>query len=146
MNKPARWYIGSRGEALALLFLNDLGAVTIRAESADMGFDLVAVFSRREMMRVVMVEVRATERELASGVGYPVPARQSKAFRNSNVPLLLLVIDVKRNREFFAWIGRSAESRPRESRSGVTFVRIRDADDQGREDLLRDVFGIAGNT
>jgi len=96
--------LGRRGELLAELFLQDLGADFVARPTADLGYDLFVGFSNPDGgVNIAAVEVKATERPIQSR--YPVQKRLFRRLANSNIPVLLLVVNVKENRLFYALPG-----------------------------------------
>ena len=94
--------IGRRGELLAELFLEDLGAEFVARPTTDLGYDYFVGFNNSDGgLNVVAVELKATEGPVKSR--FPVERRLFRYLANSNVPVLLLVADVKENRLFFAF-------------------------------------------
>jgi hypothetical protein len=87
--------MGRRSELIAELFLQDLGPKFLAKAPDDFGFDFIVGFTnRRGGINVIAVEVKTRQATL--------PRQQMKAtsyglLANSNVPGLLLVIDVKSN-------------------------------------------------
>jgi hypothetical protein len=87
--------MGRRSELMAELFLQDLGPRFVAKAPNDFGFDFIVGFTnRRGGVNVIAVEVKTKQTTL--------PRQQMKAksydlLANSNVPGLLLVIDVKSN-------------------------------------------------
>jgi hypothetical protein len=102
--------IGRRSELIAELFLQDLGPKFVAKTPDDFGFDFIVGFTnRRGGVNVIAVEVKTRQTTL--------PRQQMKAasyglLANSNVPGLLLVIDVKSNTVLYhlADPGRAASS------------------------------------
>ena len=94
--------IGQRGELLAELFLEDLGAKFVaRSEIPHFPYDLVMGFTTSTGgINIYAVEVKATEQPISSQ--YPLPRRSADSITKSNIPVLLLVVDVKRNRLYYA--------------------------------------------
>lgn len=95
---------GRRGELLAELFLQDLGAEFVARPTADLGYDFFVGFSNPDGgINIAAVEVKATDRPIQSR--YPLQKRLFRRLANSNIPVLLLVVNVKENRLFYALPG-----------------------------------------
>jgi hypothetical protein len=95
--------IGRRGELLAELFLQELEPEFVaQATAEDFAFDfLIGFANRRAGINSYAVEVKATEQPVADE--YQIERPVFDRLANSNIPVLLLVVDVKRNELFFAW-------------------------------------------
>lgn len=92
---------GRRGELLAELFLQDLGAEFVARPTVDLGYDFFVGFNNSDGgLNVAAVEVKATDRPV--DLHFPVQKRVFRRLANSNIPVLLLVVDVKENRLFYA--------------------------------------------
>ena len=99
--------LGRRGELLAELFLQDLGAEFVARPTSDLGYDFFVGFNNPEGgVNIAAVEVKATDRPVKSR--YPVPKQVFRRLANSNVPVLLLVVNVKENRLFYALMAADA--------------------------------------
>lgn len=96
--------LGRRGDLLAELFLQELGAEFVARPTADLGYDFFVGFNNADGgMNIAAVEVKATERPVYAH--YPVQKRLFRRLVNSNIPVLLLVVNVKENRLFYALPG-----------------------------------------
>jgi hypothetical protein len=94
--------IGHRGELMAQLFLQDLGAEFIAQPTADFIYDFFVGFKNSKGgVNTTAVEVKATDKPLTDHFDMKKGIYESLAY--SNIPVLLLVADVKRNRLFYAW-------------------------------------------
>ena len=100
---PQNDIVHRRGELLSELFLQDLNPEFLARSSANLGYDyLVGFRNTRGGTNNVAVQVMATEQ--FSGKTYRMDRRKYDRWVNSNLPVLLLVIDVKLNRLFYAWL------------------------------------------
>lgn len=96
--------VGRRGELLAELFLQELGAQFVARPTADLGYDFFVGFNNADGgVNVAAVEVKATERPVQHR--YPVQKQLFRRLAHSNIPVVLLVADVKENRLFYALPG-----------------------------------------
>ena len=94
--------VGRRGELLAELFLQELEPEFVARPSADFEYDFLVGFQNHKGgINNTAVEVKSTERSV--GKHFPISKRRYDRWANSNIPVLLLVIDVKENRYFYAW-------------------------------------------
>jgi hypothetical protein len=93
--------LGRRGELLAELFLQELGAEFVARPTADLGYDFFVGFNNSDGgLNIAAVEVKTTDRPVHPH--YPVQKRLFRRLANSNIPVLLLVVNVKENRLFYA--------------------------------------------
>ena len=127
--------LGRRGELLAELFLQELGAEFVARPTADLGYDFFVGFSNPEGgVNIAAVEVKATDRPVQSR--YPVRRQLYRRLANSNIPVLLLVADVKENRLFYAFPGSDANNGDPEAETvSVTLTAV----DETTRDELRDL-------
>lgn len=122
--------IGRRSELLAELFLQDLGPKFVARPSTDFGFDFFVGFQNsRGGVNLVTVEVKSKQTT--------EPTQQLKAstynlLANSNVPGLVLVIDVKSNKVLYHLVPPAGVVK----RQSVT-VPLIEVDDAQREYLKR---------
>lgn len=94
--------VARRGELLAELFLQDLDPVFVARPTPDLPFHYFVGFKNpHDGINLTAVEVKATERP--SPEHFALPRRLYDRLANSNIPGLLLVIDVKHNRVSYAW-------------------------------------------
>jgi hypothetical protein len=116
--------VGRRGELLAELFLSELGA---RVTSSPVGdADFLAFFEHGgQGVRVVAVEVKARETPWPSE--YPVDSKLVERAAHSNIPMLLLIVDVKNNKIGYAWLDRKVTTSGRKQVGGKIRVPLRDA-------------------
>lgn len=97
------WYVEERGTLLAESFLLGLGPHELRIlRNSEVGFDYVAFFSKLDSAPVLVgVATIATEQEVNDD--YPFQVAQLKRLQKSNIPILIVVLDVKRNEIYFNW-------------------------------------------
>ena len=94
--------VGRRGELIAELFLEDLKPEFLARSSEDIGYDFVVGFTNpKGGINTTGVEVKSTAINVPSR--FPLEKRSYDRLANSNIPGLLLVVDVKLNKIFFAW-------------------------------------------
>ena len=87
---------------MAQLFLEDLGAEFVARPTADFGYDFFVGFrNSKGGTNTIAVEVKATDKPLAGH--FDMQRRIYERLAYSNIPVLLLVADVKQNRLFYAW-------------------------------------------
>lgn len=121
-----------RGELMAELLLQDLRPTFVARAGRNLGYDFYAGFpNSKGGINVTAVEVKATDR--------PVPARFSinrrtyERLAHSNIPVLLLVADVKQNRLFYAWPRPDGASERR--RSDTVAMPLVEIDDRAKAEL-----------
>jgi hypothetical protein len=121
-----------RGELLAELFLQELGAEFVARPTADLGYDFFVGFSNSEGgINIAAVEVKATDRPVQSR--YPVQKQRFRRLANSNIPVLLLVADVKGNRLFYAF--PSSDGSQGDPDAETVSVRLTPVDETTRDEL-----------
>jgi hypothetical protein len=99
-----------RGEILAQMFLGELGAVTLHEPVKTL--DFLGIFPGKAGGQVVMaVEIKTRDTEI--GDTFPVTDSMRRVAEVSNVPLLLMVIDVRRNTFRFGWLDEFVRASPR---------------------------------
>lgn len=99
-------FVGRRSEVLAELFLQDLEPKFLARPTRDLGFDFLVGFQNPEGgVNTFAVEVKGTDHSISSS--FSVDKRLVRRLANSNLPGLLLAVDVKQNKLFYAWPNRS---------------------------------------
>lgn len=99
--------IGRRAELMAELFLQELEPSFVAKPTSDFGFDLFVGFQNKiGGINSYAIEVKGTDNPISSK--YRMHASTFKRLANSNIPALLLVVDVKENNLFYSWIEREA--------------------------------------
>ncbi|MFG6464025.1 hypothetical protein ACG04Q_20805 [Roseateles sp. DXS20W] len=125
--------VSRRAELLAQLFLEDLGPKFLSKAPADFGFDFVVGFSNsRGGVNLIAVEVKAGER-----IQKRIQMKRSayQLLGHSNVPGLVLVIDVKSNTVLYNLVHPV-----RPSTAGLMVsLQLVEANDE-RRDYLRRLF------
>ena len=117
-----------RSELLAELFFQELGAAFIsRPTSQDLGYNLlVGIPNIKKGINTFAVEVKGTEKD--PGPRFALTRRNFDRLAHSNVPGILLVVDVKRSQLYYGWL-RPNESQGRQS----ALVSLVELDGPGRE-------------
>jgi Domain of unknown function (DUF4365) len=127
-----------RGELMAELFLQELEPNFVaRSTISDFVFDFLIGFPNAQGgINTFAVEVKATEKPIAGK--YVVRSKVYDVLAHSNVPVLLLVVDVKNNVFYYAWPSDHPEvSRLRDS-VRVPVIRV---DDATKHDLIARMAG-----
>ena len=123
--------IARRGELMAELLLQDLGAEFVARPTTDLGYDLLAGFPNTEGgINMAAVEVKATESDVGEVVRLPKTEFQRLA--RSNIPSLLLVVNVKDNRLFYSM---PASEEGVATRADSVTVPVAQIDAVARDDL-----------
>lgn len=139
--KPNPWYVAQRGELLAESFLLGLEPNELRImKDSDMGFDYVAFFSKADSAPVLIgVEAKATEREVKGR--YPFQLEHLKRLQNSNIPILIVVLDVKRNEIYFNWAQDAIPAKDKKSSDARSVFKLdlRKATPEEVEKLKREI-------
>jgi hypothetical protein len=119
------WYITKRGELLTKQFLFEIEPddLIYTGDHADHFFDYMALFLKPDGSPVtIAIAVKATEEEV-EGV-YPFKVSDLEKFKNSNIPVLILVIDVKRNKFFLNWAKNAIVPEEKDSLNSEKFVSV----------------------
>jgi hypothetical protein len=98
------WYVTKRGELLTKQLLFELAPddLIYTGDHAEPLFNYMALFLKPDGSPVtIAIAVKPTEEEI-KGV-YPFKVSELDKFKKSNIPVLMLVIDVKRNQYFLNW-------------------------------------------
>ncbi len=94
---------GRRGELIAELFLQDLNPSFVAKPTSDFGYDFYLGFQNANGgINNYAVQVKATSRPVPPR--FPLDTELYKFLAHSNIPALLIVVDVKQNKLFYAWL------------------------------------------
>ncbi len=130
--------VGRRGELIVELFLQDLEPAFIAQSPPDIAYDFFVGFPNSEGgINTCGVEVKSTERPVRGE--YQVSAKVYERLAHSNIPVLLLIVDVKDNRLYYAW-PTSEGTKPR-SDARVARVPVIEVDDAARIALRSQLAG-----
>jgi hypothetical protein len=119
------WYITKRGELLTKQFLFEIEPEDLiyTGDHADHLFDYMALFLKPDGSPVtIAIAVKATEEEIEGA--YPFKVSDLEKFKNSNIPVLILVIDVKRNQYFLNWAKNAIVTGQKESLNSEQFISV----------------------
>ncbi len=131
------YMLGRRGELIVELFLQDLGPPFVAKPTTDFGYDFFVGFSNVDGgINNYAVQVKATERPVPSR--FPIQTTLYERLAHSNIPALLIVVDVKQNRLFYAWLTPECERR-----RGVhtIMIPVKEVDDIVKEELRKQLVG-----
>ena len=94
-------FIARRAELIVELFLQDLDPLFATRPTEDFGFDYLIGFTNSQNgLNLIAVEVKSTERPIEGH--FSIQKRLYERWSHSNIPVLLLVVDVKQNQLFYA--------------------------------------------
>jgi hypothetical protein len=124
--------VSRRGELLAELFLQELQPEFIARALANFGYDFFVGFRNpRGGNNVIAIEIKATENVLNGS--FSVTKKLYGRWANSNIPVLLLVVNVKENRLFYHWPSSEVASG---SQAKVSMsIRLTEIDDAKKAEL-----------
>jgi hypothetical protein len=90
---------------MAQLFLTELGANVWTTDDAGSGpFDLIAAFHTADKkLRISAIEVKSTEQPVGEDFHFQANPKTIRGLQHANIPVLVLVVDVKRNELFWGW-------------------------------------------
>ncbi len=126
--------VGRRAELLAELFLQELEPEFVARPSADFEYDFLVGFRNpRGGINNIAIEVKSTE-QLARKQ-YSVSRRKYVRWAYSNIPILLLIVDVKENRFYYAWASPEVSSNTGDSET--LRVELTEITDSTKADLLK---------
>jgi hypothetical protein len=124
--------IGRRGELLAELLLQDLTPTFVARSPDDLGYDFfIGLPNSRGGINIAAVQVKATEKPVKPR--FRIARRSYESLANSNVPVLLLVVDVKRNQLFYAMPGQDASAD--HGTAETVLVHLAEIDDDVKQEL-----------
>ncbi len=113
---------------LVELFLQELGPKFVARPTVpeEVGYDFFAGFQNQHGGRnIIAVAVKATEQPV--GDDFPVRRTTYEQWIHSNIPVLLLVFDVKLNESYFAWLSDAGSDWANGASSvGVKLSKIQD--------------------
>lgn len=104
------WYVTKRGELLAKQLLFELAPddLVYTGDHAEHIFDYMILYLRSDGSPVtIAMTVKPTEDEIKEV--YPFKVSELNKLKKSNIPVLIVVIDVKRSHYFFNWVQDIAE-------------------------------------
>ncbi len=124
--------IDHRGELIAELFLQDLNPSFVAKPTSDFGYDFFVGFPNTSGgINNYAVQIKATERPVPSR--FPVQTTLFEHLAHSNIPAMLIVVDVKQNRIFYAWLTPEDAGERREART--IRIPVTEVDDVVKEKL-----------
>ena len=139
------WYVARRGELLAEQFLLDLAPDQLsNLQGPAPPFDYLAFFSKSDGTPVVIaVEVKTTQREIKRSFPLAVSSAQLKRWVNSNLPVLLVVADVKNNEVFFNWVRDAIQPADKKLMNRAVYPTVLRKDtSEEKEKLKREILTV----
>jgi hypothetical protein len=131
------WYIGERGELLAQIFLTDLNPINVNRSGENDLFDYMATFAAPNgMLRLIAVEVKATERPIKDK--YAFKADLIRKLSSINIPVLILVVNVKSKAIYYTWAQTAAKLLPRDADAATLQFPVKRAD-ENKAELLQEI-------
>lgn len=131
--------VGRRAELLAELFLQDLGAAFVSRPTDDTGIDFIAAFPNGYGgTNLSAIEVKATEQPV--GDFFVLDKKWYQRLAHSNVPLLLLVVDAKHNRLYYAWPSEAGVQPKTDIRS--VRIPIAPVDEETKQQIRERLAGV----
>jgi hypothetical protein len=120
--------IARRGELIAELFLQDLGPAFVARTTHDMGSDFLVGFTNAlGGVNTFAIEVKSTEEPVSDHVA--ISKQRFDRLAYSNVPAILLVVDVKHNRLHYAWVpSDGSETRKGNRQVAIAVTPVDDAE------------------
>lgn len=132
MTQSVQKSIYRRGELLAELFLQELDPDFVAQPTGEFAYDFfVGISNAKDGINNFAVEVKATER--LAGNRYSISRQQYNRWANSNIPVLLLVVDVKENRIYYHW--PTTEESDQFGGSDMITIYLTEIDDESKQEL-----------
>jgi Domain of unknown function (DUF4365) len=136
VSKSRSEYVARRGALLAELFLEDLEPEFVARTTDDVGYDFLVGFrNSRGGVNNTPVEVKTTEHLVHNR--FPLGSVLYKRFAYSNTPVLLIVVDVKNNRFYYAWL--SSHDAVTTPASDTVMIPLTEIDERTKEGLRKEL-------
>jgi hypothetical protein len=135
MTSVQAFQVAHRGELLAELFLQELNPVFVAKSTQDVGYDFVAGFTNRQKgINTFAIEVKSTAQPIKGK--FPLSTVKIPRFGETNVPVMLLVVDVKHNEFWYAWVQAALLEATGSAMKRVPLTKL---DDAGRSKLINEL-------
>ena len=133
------YMIGRRGELIAELFLQDLNPSFVAKPTSDFGYDFYLGFQNANGgINNYAVQVKATSRPVPSR--FPINTKLYKLLTHSNIPALLIVVDVKQNKLFYAWLTPGLTEDGQETQTTIR-IPVTEVNESVKEELRKKLSG-----
>lgn len=133
------YMIGRRGELIAELFLQDLKPAFVAKPTSDFGYDFYLGFQNTNGgINNYAVQVKATSRPVPSR--FPINTKLYKLLTYSNIPTLLIVVDVKQNKIYYAWLSPEMSKGVQETQTTIR-IPVTEVNDLVKEELRKQLSG-----
>jgi hypothetical protein len=140
------WYIANRGELLAEQFLLDLNPVSLfKVPIETAPIDFFITFRKLDGgMAMIGVEIKSTQTKVGESYHFHSTERQIRYQLKSNIPILFILADVKRNKMFFNWLNHVEKMDPPlfPSREQTFSIPLREATTEERQKLLEEILHL----
>ena len=137
--KSREHLVGRRAELMAQLFLEDLEPAFLADTAQEFGFDFLVGFTNPQGgINLTAVEVKSTDQPVVPG-HFSILWRLYYRWAHSNIPILLLVIDVKQNRVYFAWPTQDGSNGS--TATNTISIRLTEIDEKNKSELREKLAG-----
>lgn len=128
---------------MAELLFQDLGASFVAQPDSDkLPFDFLVGFSNSNGgTNTFAVELKGTERPVNGK--FVLKLKSAKAFANTNIPVIFLVVDSKQNQLWYAWGHEIATQIPKESVLTSLTIELRQITDEEKLELKAKLIGAS---
>ena len=142
MKSTDREFVARRAELMAELFLGDFNPKFIANANDLAKLDYFVGFENSlGSLNIVAVEVKSVEEPIRS---YKLKSKEYQRLSNANLPVLLLVIDVKHNGYYYALFNSAINGKVKSGDVQVDLIPIDEhAKQQLREQLVGDTLVAA---
>jgi hypothetical protein len=132
--------IERRGILLAELLFQDLKADFISRSTQDADTDFLVGFSNAKAgVNTFSVQIKATEKPVTKS-GFAISKSVFNRLAYSNVPGLLIVVDVKQNRLYYAWL----KPENSKARGDTVLVSLSEIDEKANAELKAQLTRVYG--
>jgi hypothetical protein len=136
VNESRTKMVARRAELLAQLFLEELQPQFVAQSTGNPNYDFfVGIRHSKGGFNNIVVEVKSTERLTRNQ--YQLAKRTYEKYAYSNLPALLIVVDVKENRLYYAWLTPDGVELANESSTvRIDLIEINDDTKQALKERL----------
>ncbi len=132
------WYVEERADAMARLFLQDVSA-ELAVPKRDIGVNYLSVFRTEQGTRhVIPVVVLGTEEKISDEYRFPESIQFIDEWKSANVPVLILVANVKQTELFYGWASDITTTTKHNGEENAWVLPVRRIDDkQARTEFVK---------